>query len=256
MKRLAKKELTAAEESVEAVESASPDAEPSVPPTTAAPSEASTEVSTDASTPETSEATSPEAAPAEAKPKAPRKAAAPKAAAPEAASSEAAPEVPATEVAAVEATPETAAPEGGEAAPSAPAAQGTSQTSVQAERPRRANAPADLTPDLKSSGVQSEGKEVAGGRTYEITFIVRAGVQGAAEESSERVRAMIDGAQGAVDNVRISEIRRMAYPINKQPDGVYVVVNARFQKALTGELDRFFKLEENVLRHLILREDD
>jgi small subunit ribosomal protein S6 len=70
------------------------------------------------------------------------------------------------------------------------------------------------------------------------------------------VRALIEGSDGAIDHVRTSETRRLAYPIKKQNEGVYVVVNARFQKEMNLELDRFMKLEESVLRHMILRVED
>lgn len=99
-------------------------------------------------------------------------------------------------------------------------------------------------------------KEVPGGRAYEIIYITRSGDPAAVETTGERVRALIEGSDGAVDHVRTSETRRLAYPIKKQTEGVYVVVNARFQKEINLELDRFMKLEESVLRHLILRDED
>ena len=63
------------------------------------------------------------------------------------------------------------------------------------------------------------------------------------------------GSDGVVDNVRASEVRRFAYPIQKQNEGVYVVVNARFKPEFTSELDRYFKIEESILRHMMLKED-
>ena len=97
-------------------------------------------------------------------------------------------------------------------------------------------------------------KEVPGGRAYEITYIARAGNPEASDAVAARVQALIEGSGGAVDNLRASETRRAAYPIHKQVEGVWVVVNARFPKETTNELDRFFKLDENVLRHMILKE--
>ena len=35
----------------------------------------------------------------------------------------------------------------------------------------------------------------------------------------------------------------------------FLRVNARFKRELTSELERYFKLEESVLRHMILREE-
>jgi small subunit ribosomal protein S6 len=112
----------------------------------------------------------------------------------------------------------------------------------------------DLLPELAEGEGLASSKEVANGRSYEITYIVQTNVANAIEETQERVKALIEGADGAVDNIRVSEARRLAYPINKKADGIYVVVNARFQKDLTAELDRYFKLQESVLRHVVLRE--
>lgn len=107
---------------------------------------------------------------------------------------------------------------------------------------------------LGEEGLQR--KHVPGGVGYEVIFAVRTGDQQLVEDSSRRVRALIEETlDGAVDNVRTSEVRRFAYPIKKQAEGVYVVLNARFKPEQTGELDRLFKLDENVLRHMLLKED-
>ncbi len=98
-------------------------------------------------------------------------------------------------------------------------------------------------------------KDVPGGRSYEIIFIGQPSDADANEVSTARLRAMIEDGGGAIDNVRTSETRRLAYPIAGQIEGVYVVVNARFEASHIPELDRFFKLEESVLRHMILREE-
>ncbi len=100
-----------------------------------------------------------------------------------------------------------------------------------------------------------ERREVEGGRAYEIIFITRAGNADATEASIGRLRSMIETDGGALDNVRTSEVRRLAYAIKREIEGVYTVVNARFQSQHLSEIDRFFKLEESVLRHMILREE-
>lgn len=113
----------------------------------------------------------------------------------------------------------------------------------------------DLTPDLQPVSSDEPRKEVEGGRAYEVTYIVVANNPDALANSQKSVSALIENGGGAVDNVRVSEVRRLAYPIAKRTEGVYVVINARFAKALTEDLERYFKLEETVLRHIILRED-
>ncbi len=98
-------------------------------------------------------------------------------------------------------------------------------------------------------------REVEGGRSYEIIFITRAGDPDATDTATNRLREQIEGNGGAVDNVRTSETRRLAYPISKEIEGIYTVVNARFLTDRIAEIDRFFKLEEAVLRHMILKQE-
>lgn len=113
----------------------------------------------------------------------------------------------------------------------------------------------DLSPDLQVSSSDEPRKEVEGGRSYEITYIVIANNPEALDKSQASLKSIIDENGGAVDNVRVSEVRRLSYPIAKRTEGIYVVANARFQKQLTEELDRHFKLDEAVLRHIILRDE-
>ncbi len=101
----------------------------------------------------------------------------------------------------------------------------------------------------------AERREVENGRAYEVIFITKAGDADATEASIARMRSLIEDEGGAIDNVRTSEVRRLAYPIKRAIEGVYTVVNARFQTQHMAEIDRFFKLEESVLRHMILREE-
>jgi small subunit ribosomal protein S6 len=101
----------------------------------------------------------------------------------------------------------------------------------------------------------TERREVEGGRAYELIFITRAGNADATEASIGRFRGMVEDGGGALDNVRTSEVRRLAYPIKREIEGVYTVVNARFGTEHLAEIDRFFKLEESVLRHMILRDE-
>lgn len=106
-----------------------------------------------------------------------------------------------------------------------------------------------------SSDEDAPRREVEGGRSYEIIFITRAGDPDATDTATNRLREQIEGNGGAVDNVRTSETRRLAYPISKEIEGIYTVVNARFLTDRIAEIDRFFKLEEAVLRHMILKQD-
>ncbi|HEX8549986.1 MAG TPA: 30S ribosomal protein S6 [Abditibacteriaceae bacterium] len=134
------------------------------------------------------------------------------------------------------------------------AGEGASEPAV--SESRSAGSTVELN-DVLSSGGEEAGprKEVEGGRSYEIIYIARIGDESATEATVQRVRELIDGKGGAIDNIRSTEARRLAYPINGENDGIYYVVNARFVPTHMSEIDRFFKLEESVVRHMVLRED-
>ena len=100
---------------------------------------------------------------------------------------------------------------------------------------------------------ESDRREVEGGRAYEIGFITRADDADATRKTIESARALIEEAGGAIDKISVTEVRRLAYPIKRQIEGVYTFVNTRFAQSHLSEIDRFFKLEESVLRHMILR---
>ncbi|HET8615030.1 MAG TPA: 30S ribosomal protein S6 [Actinomycetales bacterium] len=60
---------------------------------------------------------------------------------------------------------------------------------------------------------------------------------------------------GTVDNVDVWGRRRLAYDINKKPEGIYAVVNMTAEPAVAQELDRQLGLNEAVLRTKLIRPD-
>jgi small subunit ribosomal protein S6 len=60
---------------------------------------------------------------------------------------------------------------------------------------------------------------------------------------------------GTVENVEVWGRRRMAYEINKHPEGIYAVVDLQANPAAVQELDRQLNLNESVLRTKVLRPD-
>ena len=66
---------------------------------------------------------------------------------------------------------------------------------------------------------------------------------------------IIKDAGGKVDNVDIWGRRRMAYEINKKPEGIYAGVSMQSEPAAVKELDRQLNLNEAVLRTKVIRPD-
>jgi small subunit ribosomal protein S6 len=58
---------------------------------------------------------------------------------------------------------------------------------------------------------------------------------------------------GTVEKVDIWGKRRLAYEIDKNPEGIYAVINVNCPAAVVSELDRQLNLNESVLRTKIAR---
>lgn len=94
-------------------------------------------------------------------------------------------------------------------------------------------------------------------RDYELSLIIHPRV----DESDvtnvvDTVSQMIKAGEGQVASVNVWGRRRLMYAIKKQTDGTYVIVNAQLQPSALPELERSLKLNEDVLRYMIIRRDE
>jgi len=69
----------------------------------------------------------------------------------------------------------------------------------------------------------------------------------------EGLQARLTEWGGLVRKVDVMGRRRLAYSIRKRPEGYYVVIQFQFPAEQLPELERWLKLNENVLRYLNLR---
>ena len=60
---------------------------------------------------------------------------------------------------------------------------------------------------------------------------------------------------GTVDNVDIWGRRRLAYDIQKKSEGIYAVLNVTAEPAVVKELDRQYRLNEQIMRTKVIRAD-
>lgn len=76
----------------------------------------------------------------------------------------------------------------------------------------------------------------------------------AAEALSEKFKALIE-ANGTMESIDVWGKRRLAYPINDELDGSYVLYNFECGIDFPAELDRVAKITDGVLRILTIRKD-
>lgn len=75
------------------------------------------------------------------------------------------------------------------------------------------------------------------------------------QEQVEQVKAWIAGTGATVSDIDLWGRKRLAYPINKQRDGYYVIYyfTLETEGARLTELERRFQTSEAVIRHLVVR---
>lgn len=94
-------------------------------------------------------------------------------------------------------------------------------------------------------------------RRYETIFIVRADLQ--SDEMSSRIdhyAEIITGMNGTIVKVENWGRRRLAYPIEKRREGVYIRIDFVAQFKAVSEVERNFKIDENVMRFQTVKLED
>ncbi len=92
---------------------------------------------------------------------------------------------------------------------------------------------------------------------YELIFILRAD-QPEAEMAArvDRVKAILEAKGGEVTQENHWGVRRLAYEIEHESRGNYMFLRFRAPGTVCAELDRFLRLDDQILRHLIVRDEE
>lgn len=94
-------------------------------------------------------------------------------------------------------------------------------------------------------------------RDYEFTFIIHPSVEDEGiADVTEKVSQFITNGGGVVNSVDHWGRRRLAYPIQKQTEGYYVLMRVQLDPQAIKELERNLKLAEEVIRYLLVRVED
>ncbi len=94
-------------------------------------------------------------------------------------------------------------------------------------------------------------------RDYEIGFILKPDLN---DEEVKKVIDMVDSIisknNGKVENVDEWGKRKLAYPIQKLEEGIYVFITAQSNGTAVFEIERKFRQNENIIRFISLRLDE
>jgi len=94
-------------------------------------------------------------------------------------------------------------------------------------------------------------------RAYECVYIVDPTLEEQAiKEKEAKLREIVTSRKGAVSKVDNWGKRRLAYPINKFHEGTYAVVKFSGNNDILAELNRVFRFDDGILRHMIVADSD
>jgi small subunit ribosomal protein S6 len=94
-------------------------------------------------------------------------------------------------------------------------------------------------------------------RTYEATFILSPTLDdGGVEAQIAKIEEMIGREQGVAKAWDKWGKRRLAYEIKDQSDGYYAFLEFEAEPQAITPLQAAFRLDESILRHMIIVKDD
>ncbi len=94
-------------------------------------------------------------------------------------------------------------------------------------------------------------------RNYEVVFVLRPDLD---EENNavtiEKFKNIIESHGGEILKLDKWGKRRLAYEVRDFKEGLYVIAQFKAEPEVAAELDRVLKITDQVLRHIIVRENE
>lgn len=89
-------------------------------------------------------------------------------------------------------------------------------------------------------------------KSYEVMYIVKPIANEAFEAVVAKINKVISDNEGTVEKTDIWGKKRLAYTISDCEEGLYVLVSFNAEPKCIRELDRICRIEEDILRHMII----
>ena len=92
---------------------------------------------------------------------------------------------------------------------------------------------------------------------YEITFIVKSDMEEAEiKKTAEAMKKVLTDKNAKILEEKVMGQRELAYEIKKYKNGYYFLFVVEGSHEAIKEFDRLAGINENILRHLIIRKED
>lgn len=92
---------------------------------------------------------------------------------------------------------------------------------------------------------------------YEIMFIVKTDIDEKTQKDTVATFSkVLTDMKAKIINTKDMGQKKLAYPIKKQLRGNYYILNVEASADAVKEFDRKAKIDENILRHIVIREEE
>jgi small subunit ribosomal protein S6 len=90
-------------------------------------------------------------------------------------------------------------------------------------------------------------------RKYELVCVIHPDLDETAFNGAlDRIKGWISEVGGTADKIDVWGRRKLAYPIRKQTEGQYVLINVSLSPETTKELERNLRFLDPVMRHMLI----
>ncbi len=94
-------------------------------------------------------------------------------------------------------------------------------------------------------------------KTYELVLIFDSSLEETSvNEELSKITSIIEKSKGNIQKTDIWGVKKLAFPIKHQENGFYALLYFEAEKDVLGELDRVNKINDRILRHLIVRTNE
>ena len=91
---------------------------------------------------------------------------------------------------------------------------------------------------------------------YETVFIINPSVEDAGVKELIQKFSNIINNDGKVESVEELGMKKLAYEIKKNTEGYYVVINFEANPELIKELERVYRITDEVIKFIVVRKDE
>lgn len=91
---------------------------------------------------------------------------------------------------------------------------------------------------------------------YESIIIVNPKLNEKQQNEIENKYKKIINKNGNVISIENIEKKRLAYEVKKNKEGIYIEINFTSEASFIAELERQYKIDENVIKFIVIRKED